>query len=134
MSKKVRTLLFITGLVIFFSWGFRLYVIYLHWGNDPFMIPHLFGAIISFGIGIFLLAMGVRGSRATRRDYTVLIGAALFTILWWAVRAINVLLHPERDPNPTAHLHLSILFLVLGGLLFITGWQGRNRAAVSSPR
>ncbi len=128
MSKKVRTLLILTGLVIFFSWGFRFYVIYLHWGNDPYMVPHLFGAIISFSIGVFLLAMGVRGSKAARREYTILIGAALFTLSWWGVRAVNVLLHPERDPNPTAHLHLSTLFLVLGGLLLITGWQGRNKS------
>lgn len=129
MSKKVRALIFLTGLVIFFSWGFRLYVIYLHWGNDPFMLPHLFGAIVSFGIGAFLLSMGVRGSRATQLDYTILIGSALFTIAWWGVRAVNVLLHPERDPNPTAHLHLSVLFLVLGGLLLVTGWKGRQKGS-----
>ena len=127
MSKKVRTLLIITGLVIFFSWGFRLFVIYLHWGNDPFMVPHLFGAIVSFGIGVFLLWMAYLGKRSGRREYTTLLAAAIFTIVWWGFRATNVLLHPERDPNPTAHLHLSTLFLVLGGLLLITGWQGRKK-------
>lgn len=131
MSKKARALIILTGLVIFFSWGFRLYVLYLHWGNDPFMLPHALVAVISFSIGVFLLSMAMRGSRATRRDYTILIGAALFTILWWGFRAMKVLLYPEGDPNPTAHLHLSVLFLVLGTLLLITGWQGRNRAALS---
>lgn len=127
MTKKVRALIILTGLVIFFSWGFRLYVLYLHWGSDRFMVPHLLVAVISFSIGAFLLSMGVRGGRAERRDYSILSGAALFTILWWGFRAIKVLLHPEEDPNPTAHLHLSLLFLVLGGLLLITGWQGRSR-------
>ena len=126
MSKKARALLLLTGLVIFFSWGFRLYVLYLHWGNDPFMLPHAIVAVVSFGIGAFLLSMGARGSRATRRDYTLLIGAALFTILWWGFRLIKVLLYPESDPNPTAHLHLSVLFVVLGGLLFAAGWKGRK--------
>lgn len=127
MSKKVRALIILTGLVIFFSWGFRLYVLYLHWGNDPFMLPHAAVAVVSFAIGAFLLSMGFRGGKATRRDYTLLAGAALFTILWWGFRAVKVLVHPEDDPNPTAHLHLSVLFLVLGGLLLITAWQGRNR-------
>lgn len=131
MSKKARVLIILTGLVIFFSWGFRLYVLYLHWGNDPFMLPHAAVAVISFAIGAFLLSMGIRGSKATRRDYTILIGASLFTIIWWGFRAIKVLLYPEGDPNPTAHLHLSVLFLVLGTLLLITGWQGRNKTALS---
>ncbi|MBI3803777.1 MAG: hypothetical protein HY282_08455 [Nitrospirae bacterium] len=131
MSKKVRALIIITGLVIFFSWGFRLYVLYLHWGNDPFMTPHAAVAVISFAIGAFLLSMGIRGSKSTRRDYTILTGAALFTVLWWGFRAIKVLLHPESDPNPTAHLHLSVLFIVLGALLLTAGWQGRNRVSTS---
>ncbi|MFY9271171.1 MAG: hypothetical protein WAO55_15615 [Candidatus Manganitrophaceae bacterium] len=126
MSKLVRALLILTGLVIFFSWGFRLYVLFSRWENDPFRLPHALVAVISFSIGAFLLSMGIRGGKATRRDYTLLSGAALFTIVWWGFRAIKVLLYPEQDPNPTAHLHLSNLFLVLGSLLFWVGWKGRS--------
>lgn len=128
MSKKVRALLILTGAVIFFSWGFRLYVLFLRWENDPFRLPHALVALTSFIIGAFLLWMAFQGKKAGRREYTVLVGAALFTLVWWGYRAASVLLYPERDPNPTAHLHLSTLFLVLGGLLFITGWQGRNKS------
>ncbi|HEY5599910.1 MAG TPA: hypothetical protein VIK48_04395 [Candidatus Manganitrophaceae bacterium] len=127
MSKKTRALLVGAGAVIFFAWGFRLYVLYLHWGRDPLMLPHILVAVISFGIGAFLLWMAARGSRASGRDYTVLIGAALFTLVWWGYRWVGVILHPERDPNPTAHLHLSTLFLVLGGLLLAVGWKGRKK-------
>ena len=127
MSKKVRALIILTGLVIFFSWGFRLYVLYLHWGNDPFMLFLAAVVVFFFVFGAFLLSKGFRGGRFLSRDNTILSGAALFTICWWGFRAIKVLVHPEEDPNPTAHLHLSVLFLVLGTLLLITGWQGRNR-------
>lgn len=132
MSKKVRALLIVTGAVIFFSWGFRLYVLFLRWESDPFRLPHALVALISFSIGGFLLWMAFQGKKAGPREYTILIVAALFTIVWWGYRAANVLLHPELDPNPTAHLHLSTLFLVLGALLLITGWQGRNKSATPS--
>lgn len=131
MSKKVRALIILTGLVIFFSWGFRLYVLFIRWASDPFRLPHALVALIFVSIGAFLLWMAFQGKRAGRREYTILAGAALFTVVWWGYRAANVLLHPEADPNPTAHLHLSLLFLVLGGLLLIAGWQGRRRSAAS---
>jgi hypothetical protein len=130
MSKKVRALLILTGAVIFFSWGFRLYVLFLRWENDPFRLPHAVVALISFSIGVFLLWLAFQGSKAGRREYTALIGAALFTISWWGYRLANVLLHPERDPNPTAHRHLSILFMVLGGLLLAAGWKGREKSKI----
>ena len=130
MSKKVRVLLILTGAVIFFSWGFRLYVLFIRWESDPFRLPHALVALISFSIGTFLLWMAFQGKKAGRREYTILTGAALFTIGWWGYRLTHVLLYPELDPNPTAHLHLSTLFIVLGGLLLLTGWQGRSRSAV----
>ena len=127
MSKKVRALLITAGTVIFFSWGFRLYVLYIHWDDDPFILPHFLLALLSFGIGAFFLWMAKKGPKAVRRDYTILLCAALFTVVWWGYRWVKVQLHPEGDPNPRAHLHLASLFLVLGGLLIWTGWKGRRR-------
>lgn len=127
MSKKVRALLIVSGLIIFFSWGFRLYVLYSRWGTDRFLFSDLFIVLTSFGIGIFLLWMARQGSKAVRRDYAVLLYASLFTIIWWGYRWIKVTLHPENDPNPRAHLHLASLYLVMGGLLLLTAWKGRKR-------
>ncbi len=127
MSKKVRTLLTISGLVIFLSWGFRLYVLYTHRNDDPLILPHLLVAFISFGIGAFLLSMAFRGKKVLRRDYTVLIYTSFFTVIWWGYRWIKVMLFPEDDPNARSHLHLASLYLVLGGLLLMTGFKGKNR-------
>ena len=127
MTKKVRALLIVSGLIIFFSWGFRLYVVSIRWGTDRFSFFDLFIVILYFVFGIFLLWMAKRGAKCSIRDYTVLLYAAVFTILWWIHRWTLVMLHPEKDPNPRAHLHLASLFIVIGALLLLVGWKGRKR-------
>ncbi len=128
MSKKVLWLLRVSGTIIFLSWGFRLYVLFSRWGTDRFSFVDLFIVLTSFGIGIFLLWMAKRRDKVLRRDYTVLMATSIFTILWWGNRWQKVWFHPENDPNPRAHLHLASLYLVMGFLLLLAGWQGRKKA------
>lgn len=127
LSKKIRTLLTLSGLIIFFSWGFRLYVLYSRWGTDRFSFFDLFIVLLSFGIGVFLLWMARQGEKAPPRAYTALIATSLFNMFWWGNRWIKVTLHPENDPNPRAHLHLASLYLVMGALLLLVGWMGRKK-------
>ncbi|MFQ5543459.1 MAG: hypothetical protein ACE5FY_03800 [Nitrospiria bacterium] len=127
MSKKVRTLLILSGLVIFLSWGFRLYVLYSRWEYDPFIILHFALALIFFSIGGFILLMAKKGAISSRKDYQILFYMALFTILWWGFRWVKVTLYPEEDPNARAHLHLASLYLVIGALLLLTGWKGQEK-------
>ncbi|MFQ5580105.1 MAG: hypothetical protein ACE5FZ_05785 [Nitrospiria bacterium] len=127
MSKKVRTLLFLSSLVIFFTWGFRLFVLYNRWQLDPLRIPHLLITLAYFGLGGFLLRLGIQGARTKRRDYSILIYASVFTVVYWSYRWGKVVLYPENDPNPRSHLHLASLYLVMGGLLLVAGWCGRKR-------
>lgn len=127
MSKKVRWLLSISGLIIFLSWSFRLYVLFTRWGTDRFSFVDLFIVLTSFSIGVFLLWMAKQGAKASARDYMILIATSLFNLAWWGNRWIQVTLHPEKDPNPRAHLHLASLYLVMGFLLLLAGWTGRKR-------
>ncbi len=127
MSKKVRTLLYLSCFVIFFTYGFRFYVLYSRWEVDPLRVLHLLIALFYYSLGIFVLRMGIQGSRTGRRDYSILMYASLFTVIYWAFRWGKVVFYPENDPNPRAHLHLASLYLVMGGLLLITGWCGRKR-------
>jgi hypothetical protein len=127
LSKKIRVLLTISGLIIFFSWGFRFYVLYSRWGSDRFSFLDLFIVLLSFSIGAFLLWLARQGEKAPPRAYTILIASSVFTIFWWGIRWIKVTLHPENDPNPRAHLHLASLYLVIGILLLLAGWKGRKK-------
>ncbi len=127
MSKKVRTLLFVSCFVIFFTYGFRFFVLYNRWGVDPLRVLHLLIALFYYGLGIFVLRMGIQGSRTERRDYSILMYASLFTVIYWSFRWGKVVFSPENDPNPRAHLHLASLYLVMGGLLLAAGWSGRKR-------
>ncbi|MBN4054445.1 hypothetical protein JYT87_01915 [Nitrospira defluvii] len=128
MSKKVRALLILSGLIIFFSWGFRLYVLYTRWGTDRFSFFDLMIVLLSFSIGVFLLWMAKQGPKCKAQDYAILSAASTFNILWWGNRWIRVTLHPENDPNPRAHLHLASLYIVMGALLLLVGWKGRKKS------
>lgn len=132
MSKKVRALLIVSGILILPSWGFRLYILSLKWETDPSRFITLFTCIVSILIGGFLIWMGIKGGKADRRDYNLLISSALFTVGFWLYRLTGLILHPETDPNPRAHLRLTATFLVLGGLLLLSGLQGRKKASLPS--
>jgi hypothetical protein len=128
MSKKVRALLILSGLLILPSWGFRLYILSLKWDTDPNRILTLLTSVTSVFIGGFLFWMGIRGGKSGRKEYTLLVYSALFTIGFWTYRLMGLILHPETDPNPKAHFRLTGTFLVLGGLLLAAGWRGKGRS------
>lgn len=128
MSNKVRVLLIVSGILILPSWGFRLYILSLKWETDPNRLITLFTSLVSVLIGGFLVWMGIKGGKAGRRDYNLLLSSALFTIGFWTYRLAGLILHPETDPNPKAHFRLTGTFLVLGGSLLLAGWQGRKRS------
>ncbi len=132
MSKKVRALLIVSGILILPSWGFRLYILSLKWDTDPNRMITLFTCIVSVLIGGFLVWMGIKGGKAGRRDYNLLTYSALFTVGFWLYRLTGLILHPETDPNPRAHLRLTATFLVVGGLLLLSGLQGRKKASLPS--
>ncbi len=124
---KARLFLLLSGIFIFFAWGFRLYILTIRWGTDPFRIFTIFFALIFVLIGLFLIWLGELWPMATKRNYTQLLYAAIFMVLFWAYRLVNLILYPDVDPNPRAHLHLSITFIVIGVLLFAIGWKGRSK-------
>ncbi len=130
MSKQARVLLFVTGLLILPSWSFRLYILYLRWGVDPHRWPTALIAVISLAIGGFFIWMAIQGNRASGRSYRALLLSTLFSAGFWSYRLANIILHPENDPNPAAHLRLSLVFLVLSAILFSVGWRGKNKAAL----
>lgn len=134
MSKKVRALLITSGLIIFLSWAFRLYVLFTRWGTDRFSVFNTFIVLIFFSMGLFVLWMAKQKEKVIRRDYTVLIATSIFTIFWWGNRWQKVWFHPENDPNPRAHLHLASLYLVMGALLLLTGWLGRKKLSSENPK
>jgi len=128
MSKSVRALLTLTGAIIFGAWGFRLSVLFRHWETDPFAFIHLVHLLVSVGIGAFLFRVGMRGDRATARDYLGVMLSAVFTIVVWGKRWIGFITGPTGgDTRERAHLHLASLFLVLGGLLLMVGGRGWRR-------
>lgn len=127
MSKKVRVLLFITGLLILPSWSFRLYILYLRWGVDPHRWPTALVSFVSLAIGCFFIWMAIQGDKAGQRSYVALLLSALFSVGFWSYRLTHIILYPENDPNPAVHLRLSLTFLALSAILFSVGWRGRNK-------
>jgi hypothetical protein len=127
MSKKVRVLLILSGILILPSWGFRLYILSLKWATDPHRILTLVTSLTSVLVGGFLIWIGIKGNKADRRDYSLLIYSALYTLGFWTYRLVGLILHPESDPNPRAHFRLTGTFLVLGALLLAAGWNGKRR-------
>jgi hypothetical protein len=129
MSRWIKRFLFLSGFWIFFSWGFRLYILWVRWETDPSPAPTLVFGLLYLLIGGFLVYLGRLGDRAHTRHYTGLIGAAIFMIGYWAVRLARFFLYPAVDPNPRSHLHMTVTFLVVGVLLLVIGIKGRHSRA-----
>jgi uncharacterized protein (DUF486 family) len=127
MSLKARLFLLLSGCFIFFAWGFRLYVLTIRWETDPFRVWTISFATIFVLIGLFLIGLAKLGSTASHKNYTQLISVSVFMIGYWVYRLANLLLYPDIDPNPRAHLHLSVTFMVIGAVLLAIGWKGIKR-------
>jgi len=134
MSKKLKALLTASGLIIFLSWAFRLYVLSTRWGTDRFSVLDTFIVLVFFSMGLFLLWMVKQGDKLTRQHYTILMASSVFTLLWWGNRWQRVFFHPENDPNPRAHLHLASLYLVMGALLLAAALKGRKKARAAKQK
>lgn len=126
MSRTVRALLVGGGGALLLSWVFRLYILSLHGWTDPYLIPHLFVALSSLLVGFFLIWLGVRGKRTTRKEFSSLIASGVFLLITWLFRFGSILIDPSKDPNPRAHLRLSALFLLLGVFVIRIGVKGRR--------
>ncbi|MEK7702660.1 MAG: hypothetical protein AAB317_01690 [Nitrospirota bacterium] len=118
MSKKVRVFLFLFGCWIFFSWGFRLYILAIRWTTDPFRFRTLLFALVFLTIGFFLVRLGKRGVIADQKEIAALLFSSLFIVLYFGIRLFRSFLYPDIDPNPRSHLHLSVTYIVLGLSLF----------------
>ncbi|MEK7286095.1 MAG: hypothetical protein AAB035_02210 [Nitrospirota bacterium] len=120
ISKSVRIFFALLGGWIFFSWGFRLYILTIRWETDPFRLRTLFFAIVFLGIGFFIARLAWLGKLLNRSMAMGLIIAAVFTIGYWGFRLSRLFLYPDIDPNPRSHLHLAVTYIVLGlALLWI---------------
>ncbi len=124
MSKRTRLFIFLAGLWIFFAFGFRLYILFVRWETDPTRLKTLAVALIFVAIGGFLIQIARLKDRAGKQHYLTLSSAAFFMILYWGNRLFSLLLYPTIDPNPRAHLHLSVTFLVVGFVLLSVGFKG----------
>jgi hypothetical protein len=120
----VRLFLFFSGLWIFFSWGFRLYILWVRWETNPAWVTPLSFGLLFFIIGSLLIWIARLGERAGRRHYDAITASSLFIICYWCYRLARNLLDAATDPNPRSHLHLAMTFLVVGALLLATGLRG----------
>ena len=129
------------GLLLFLTWGFRTYVLFLNAPGDRFLIIHSLITIISLGSAALLCLIGWRAWRRCNRPYDtrwlIIIGLWISGI--GLNRLISVLMWPAMDPNPRAHVHLSLLFITIGLVLMAivsgTLWRVKqqSRPAETSP-
>jgi hypothetical protein len=123
-GRRIGLLLIVIGLLQGTAWGFRVWVLILLSEGDRWLIVHTIVTLVSLIAALLLLRIGIRARRQqpSRRD-PAWIGASGVWIAGVGVhRFVAVLTHPMTDPNPRAHLHLSVLFMVLGAVLLGVAW------------
>jgi len=133
-AKGLGSLLIAIGLLLCIAWGFRVWILLLLNAGDPWLVTHSLVAAVSLGAAVLLLRIGLRTIHRlpTRHDplWITLIG------LWIAGvgvhRLVAVTTQPMTDPNPRAHLHLSVLFMVIGAVLLGVAWFWKPTAVDSS--
>ncbi|MEW6324180.1 MAG: hypothetical protein AB1515_02215 [Nitrospirota bacterium] len=120
--RLVGGLLILAGLLLLASWGIRAYILRLTAPGDPWLWVHAAITLVSLAAAVWLLHLGYR--TLTRRigaaDGRWLAAAGLWILAIGLNRLVLVLTKP--DPNPRAHLHLSVLFIVIGGALLGMAW------------
>jgi len=127
-STSLGGLLILLSLSLFITWGIRAYILAFTAPDAPFALLHWAMTVISLAGSTLLLQIGYRAARRQRRAtdgrWLAIIGA------WISVIGLNrltlVLTQPAHDPNPRAHLHLSVLFLVTGAILLGIAWLWRR--------
>jgi hypothetical protein len=130
------SVLIVVGLLLGMAWAFRAWTVVLLAPGDPALISHALVTLVSLGASVLLSLIGWRTFR--RRAHST-DGAWLTVIGLWIAgvgvhRLVAVLTHPVTDPNPRAHLHLSVLFMVIGAFLLGMAWFWRRNAPGSALR
>jgi len=139
-GKGLGSLLIIIGLLLCTAWGFRVWILLLLGTGDPWLVTHSVVTAVSLGGAILLLRIGMRTIRQapSRNDPLWIAGSGLWISGVGIHRLIAVLTQPTTDPNPRAHLHLSVLFMVLGAVLLGVAWfwkpNGVNTPLQERPR
>jgi hypothetical protein len=129
--KGTGAVCLIIGVLWSLAWGFRVYILYLTaQGDQSIMLPSIITAL-SLGVAAILIVIGTRTLHGRNRssDAWWLIGSGCWISAVGLNRLTAVLLWPSSDPNPRAHLHLAVSFIVMGTiLLLLTGraaWRRR---------
>ncbi|HUJ80210.1 MAG TPA: hypothetical protein VLY45_07850 [Nitrospiria bacterium] len=135
-ARSLGTLLVIIGVLQCAAWGFRVWVLYLLSEGDSWLIVHTVVTLISLGVAVLILRIGILSirRRPSRHDPAWIATSGLWIAGVGIHRLIAVLTHPSTDPNPRGHLHLSVLFLVLGALLLGIAWIWRRHDLESAVR
>jgi hypothetical protein len=127
-SKWLGSLLIVIGLLQGAAWGFRVWVLFLLREGDRWFITHSLVTLVSLGTAFLLLRIGIRTRRQqhSRNDPLWIAASGLWTAGVGIHRLLSVLTQPAMDPNPRAHLHLSVLFMVLGAILLGIAWYWKR--------
>jgi hypothetical protein len=132
--KGTGVLCMLCGLLMSLAWGFRLYILVMTAPGDRWVVLHSAVTIISLAAAVMLVVIGVRTIRQQNlpRDTWWVTGIGCWIIGVGLNRLVAVLLWPAADPNPRAHLHLAVSFMVMGLVLWLLGggalWRGRRSA------
>jgi hypothetical protein len=123
--RTVGGVVLLSGLLLFITWTIRAYILFLTAAGGASRAGHTVITLGSLAAAVLLLRIGYRTIRRQGRPTD---GRWLMAIGIWMLgigghRLIMVLTEPARDPNPRAHLHLSVLFLVIGAVLLVSAWQ-----------
>jgi len=122
--KTLGSVLIAIGLLLGMAWAFRAWTIVLLAPGDTAVISHSVVALVSLGSAVMLCLIGWRTAcRQPHQNDPSWLTVNGFWIAGVGVhRLAAVLPHPSTDPNPRAHLHLSVLFMVIGALLLGVAW------------
>lgn len=129
MTLTRRLFFALIGLLLLFSWSFRLRVIFFHRFSDPYLVGHLLVAFFSLSAGGYLLGLSLRRTGLGRRQAPLLILFAFGMGMHWIWRIFRIWADPASDPNPRAHLYLAGLLLLVSGYLARIGWRTRRGPA-----
>jgi len=126
--------LIVIGVLLGMAWAFRVWTIVWLAQGDSSLISHSLVAVISLGAAVLLFLIGLRTVRRQARpaDPSWLTGIGLWIAGVGVHRLVAVLTTPSTDPNPRAHLHLSVSFMVIGALLLGTAWFWKRTDSLSS--
>lgn len=135
-GRRIGLLLIVIGLLQGAAWGFRVWVLILLSAGDRWLVVHTVVTLVSLGAALLLWRIGVRARREqpSRHDPAWIVASGLWIAGVGVHRLVAVLSHPMTDPNPRAHLHLSVLFMVLGAVLLGVAWFWKRHDPLSAWR